>query len=460
MDEDFLLETQTARSLYHDHAERLPILDYHCHVNPREIYENRCFSNLTEAWLEGDHYKWRAIRSNGVSETQITGNAGPREKFQQFAEVMPKLIGNPLYHWTHLELKRYLGIDTPLSPKTADEIWTLALDRLPAWPVRRILEHSLVQFVGTTDDPADSLEWHKAIRDDPSCRVTVVPTFRPDRALGIEKPGFSDYMAKLGEASGVPIYELDDLRTALCSRLDHFVCLGCRASDHGMERVVYRPAAGREADVIFKKALAGQIVSQDEAEQYKTTLMIFLGRELHKRNLVMQLHYGALRDVNTRLFNRLGSDTGFDCIVGGGNAVSLTLFLNALEQTGELPKTILYSLNPADDALLGTVIGCFQSSETAGKLQHGSAWWFNDTRDGMERQLKTLASLSALGNFVGMLTDSRSFLSYTRHEYFRRILCNLLGQWVEGGEYPYDKEALASLVKDVSYHNAKRYFEV
>jgi glucuronate isomerase len=454
LDEGFLLENPVAGVLYHEYAGQMPIIDYHCHINPSEICRNRRFENLTQAWLEGDHYKWRAMRSCGVPEELITGNADDYEKFKQYAIILPKLIGNPLYHWSHLELKRYLGIDVPLSGNTAEEIWKLSLERLPGLPVRSIIEGSKVEVVGTTDDPADSLEWHRALQDDPSCAVTVIPTFRPDKAVNIGKPGFAEYARALGTAANCPVDTLGGLKTALCRRMDFFVSLGCRASDHGFDSVVYRPAPEGAADGIYTRAMEGRTAGGEDAEIYSTDLMLFLGRELHKRGLVMQIHYGARRNANTRMFARLGADSGFDCIAAKEPA-GLVCFLDALDRTDQLPKTILYSLNPNDNAMLGSVTGCFGN-----KLHHGSAWWFNDTKHGMEAQLTTLAGISALGNFIGMLTDSRSFLSYTRHEYFRRIFCNLLGRWVANGEIPNDMAALGQLVRDVSYNNAKRLFNL
>ena len=460
MDENFLLKTETAQRLYHGYAATMPIIDYHCHINPQEIYEDRRFSNLTQVWLEGDHYKWRAMRSNGVPEEFITGNAPPRDKFQKYVEALDKAVGNPLYHWSHLELNRYFGIDIPLSSKTADEIWNIATDKMSGGELsaHTIIKASNVVAIGTTEDPADSLEWHEKIKNDPSCDVLVIPTFRPDKAVNIDKPGFAEYIKQLGLSFGAEINTLGELKALLVKRLDFFVSMGCRASDHGLDYVVYRPDGGNESGDIFKNALMGKEVSREDAEKYKTVLMTFIGRELAKRDLVMQIHYGANRNVNWMMFDKLGADTGFDCISTYDCGTQITRFLNALEQTGELPKTILYSLNPNDNAMLGTISGCFQGA--AGKIQHGSAWWFNDTLDGMRKHLKSLASLSLLGNFVGMLTDSRSFLSYTRHEYFRRILCDILGDWVEHGEYPNDIGALARIVQDVSYYNAKQYFNL
>ncbi|MCL1819960.1 MAG: glucuronate isomerase [Oscillospiraceae bacterium] len=460
MDDNFLLNTKTSEKLYHDYAAAMPVIDYHCHIDPREIYENRCFENLTQAWLEGDHYKWRLLRANGVSEDFITGGASDREKFQKYAEALPRAISNPLYHWTHLELKRYLDIDTPLSGSTADEIWSLSLDRLSSdrLSVRNIIKSSNVKVIGTTDDPADSLEWHMKLKNDKTFEAVVVPTFRPDRAMNIEKPDFAEYIGKLGEAAGVSIKNIDDVKTALKKRLEFFVELGCRASDHGFDYIPFCRSDGNTAAKAFQNALNGGTVGAEEAKAYKTELMLFIGRELNRHRLVMQLHFGAVRNVNRAMYDRLGADTGYDC-VGVPDCGGLIRFLDALEQSGELPKTVLYSLNPNDNAMLCSIAGCFQGTSAAGKIQHGSAWWFNDTLIGMKNQLKTLASISLLGNFIGMTTDSRSFLSYPRHEYFRRILCGIIGKWVDNGEYPNDIEMLGRLVQDISYNNANKYFD-
>ena len=460
--DDFLLQTETAKVLYHKYAENMPIIDYHCHINPKEIYEDRKFENITQIWLGGDHYKWRLIRSNGVAENEITGDADDRTKFQHFAEMLPKAIGNPMYHWCHLELKRYFGYDGVLNGETAEEIWNLCNAKLQEdeMSVCSIIRKSGVKMIGTTDDPIDDLIWHKKIRDENKCSAKVLPSYRPDKAVNIDKAGFTDYIAKLAAAAEMEINTADDVKAALTKRLEYFCELGCAASDHGLDYVYYSEATDEEVNEIFKKAMAGNAVTKDEAEKYKTAIMLHVGREYAKRNVVMQLHYGAQRNTNTALFNKLGPDTGFDCISTYNCGENITAFLNALAVDGLLPKTILYSLNPGDNQLLDTIIGCFQGTEAAGKIQHGSAWWFSDTKSGMEAQLESLANLSILGNFVGMLTDSRSFLSYTRHEYFRRILCNLFGKWVENGEYPADEKQLGQMVVDICYNNAKKYFSL
>lgn len=461
INDGFLLKSDTAKRLY-EAAKDMPIIDYHCHIDPREIYENRRFDNITQVWLGGDHYKWRLMRSNGVTEDEITGDADDYTKFLRFAEMLPKAIGNPMYHWCHLELKRFFGYDGVLNGDTAREVYDLCNKKLrqDGMTVRAIIEKSNVKMIGTTDDPADDLKWHKLIAEDKSFNTAVCPTFRPDKAVNIDKAGFADYIKKLSEAAETDIKTVSDVKAALEKRLDYFCSLGCRATDHGLDYVVYEPAREESVNEIFKRALGGEKVSQSEADRYKTELMLFLGEKIAEKGIVMQLHYGAQRNTNTVMFNKLGADTGFDCISVKNCGEALTGFLNALNVKGKLPKTIIYSLNPNDNELIDTVLGCFQGTEAQGKIQHGSAWWFGDTKSGMEAQLKSLANLSLLGNFVGMLTDSRSFLSYTRHEYFRRILCNLLGEWVENGEYPDDKITLETIVKDISYNNAKKYFNI
>lgn len=465
LNEDFLLDTETARQLYHTYAEPLPIIDYHCHVSPKEIWEDRRFATITDAWLEADHYKWRAIRSNGTPEEVVTGGASPREKFDAFAAVMPKAIGNPLFHWTHLELKRYFGFDGVLSEKTADTVWALCNQKLnePDMGVRGLIRRSGVEVICTTDDPADSLEYHEKLRADDSFQPKVLPAWRPDKAVHLGAPDFPAYIKKLGKAAGVNIGSFADLQTALRARMDFFGRMGCAASDHSLGYAFFRPSGAAEADRVLKKALAGGRLEKAETESYQTELLLFLGREYGRRNWVMQLHLGPVRNTNSRIYNSVGPDAGCDCMGPALDSAPLAAFLNALDKDCLLPKTVLYSLNPNDNALLGSLIGCFQNSDRAhpavpGKIQHGSAWWFNDSLEGMREQLTALASTSLLGNFIGMLTDSRSFLSYTRHEYFRRILCGLLGRWVEEGLYPADLEMLGSLVADVSYRNAKRYF--
>jgi len=393
-----------------------------------------------------------------VEERYITGDAPRREKFQKFAEALPRAIGNPMYHWCHLELKRYFGYDGVLSGDTAEEVWQLAGEVLarPDMGARGIIQKSNVAFVGTTDDPLDTLEWHQKIAADPTIDTVVAPTFRPDKALNVEKPGWVDYIAALGQLTGGPITTVEGLKAALSARMDHFAACGCKASDHGLDYMVYNPAP--IADGVMAKALAGQPVSAAEAEAFKTELLLFCGAEYARRGWVMQLHYNCLRNPNSRMLAALGPDSGFDCIGPAPSCDALAGLLDSWYRTDSLPRTVIYSLDPADNAFIDTLIGAFQGTEVAGKIQHGSAWWFNDNKTGMQEQLTSLANLSILGNFVGMLTDSRSFLSYTRHEYFRRILCDLIGGWVENGEYPADMNTLTGLVRDICHDNAVRYF--
>lgn len=460
MDEDFLLSTATAQKLYHEYAEVMPILDYHCHLNPQEIYEDRKFENITQVWLGGDHYKWRQMRSNGVEEKYITGNATDREKFQKWAETLEMAIGNPLYHWSHLELKRYFGYDGYLNGETAEEVWNLCNAKLAedGMSTRNLIKQSNVTLVCTTDDPIDSLEWHKKIAEDDSFDVQVLPAWRPDKAMNLEKADYVEYLEKLSAVSGIQVKSFHTLIKALKNRMDFFEANGCTVSDHGLEYVMYQPASEEVIEQIFAKRLRGEEVSRQEELQFKTAYMTALGKEYHKKNWVMQLHYGVRRDNNQRIFGNLGPDAGIDCINNFAPSSEMAAYLNALAEHDELPKTILYSLNPVDNAAIGTIIGCFQGLETAGKIQQGSAWWFNDHKTGMTEQMTSLASLGLLGNFIGMLTDSRSFLSYTRHEYFRRILCELIGGWVENGEYPADYKTLEKIIKGISYNNAVRYF--
>lgn len=460
MDKDFLLETETAQKLYHEYAAKMPILDYHCHINPQEIAEDRKFENITQVWLGGDHYKWRQMRSNGVEEKYITGDASDCEKFQKWAETLEKAIGNPLYHWSHLELQRYFGYYGALNGETAEEVWNLCNAKLQedGMSARNLIRQSNVTLVCTTDDPVDSLEWHEKIAADESFEVRVLPAWRPDKAMNLEKTDYLEYLKKLEVVSGVKIDSFASLIEALRIRMDYFAEHGCSVSDHGLEYVMYAPASEEEIEAIFAKRLRGEAVSRADELQFKTAYMVALGREYHKKNWVMQLHYGVKRDNNGMIFGKLGPDAGIDCINNYAPSSEMADYLNALAITDELPKTILYSLNPTDNAAIGTIIGCFQSEEARGKIQQGSAWWFNDNKQGMIEQMTSLANLGLLGNFIGMLTDSRSFLSYTRHEYFRRIMCNLIGGWVENGEYPADEKVLGRMVQDISYNNAVRYF--
>ena len=473
MDRDFLLETETARHLFHDWAEGLPLIDYHCHISPREIWEDRRFRDLTEVWLGGrqpdgsyfgDHYKWRILRSDGAEEDYVTGDKPPWERFLRFVQALEKAPGNPMVHWCNLELRQFFGYDKPLTEETAQEAWEYCNAKLrtdPSLSVRGILKKAKVAFIGTTDDPADSLEWHRLLREDGSLETLVCPSFRPDKAINIRKPGFGEYIARLAASVDKPaLSSAEEVCRALTARLEYFCSLGCRASDHGLDAIPFRPGGEGEAEEAFRLAMAGEEVPEEMAEAYMTKLLLHLGREYRRLGVVMQLHYSCLRNVNEAMYRRLGPDTGFDMIGRTDCGGAVAALLSALVEGGGCPRTILYSLDPGDNALLGSLIGCFQSGEVPGKIQHGSAWWFNDTRAGMESQLRSLAELGLLGNFVGMLTDSRSFLSYARHDYFRRIFCNLLGNWVENGEFPPNERILKNVVEGVCYHNARRYFSL
>ncbi|MDE6704278.1 MAG: glucuronate isomerase [Treponemataceae bacterium] len=463
MDKNFLLETKTAQKLF-EACKDEPLWDYHCHLPPEQIAQNKKFSSITDIWLGGDHYKWRQMRTYGIDEKYITGDAEPYEKFVRWAETIENLIGNPLYHWTHLELQRYFGIDEPLTVKSAPEIYKAANELLKGddLSVKGIFKNFHVYAVGTTDDPADSLEYHKAIAAGTAPIGTidtkVRPSYRPDKAININLPTYPAYIKKLSEVSGIDIQTSDDVIAALIKRLDFFIENGCRASDHALEYPPFKIASDKEIDAVVKKALSGEAVSEAEAEAYKTKILLALGREYAKKNVVMQWHMNAIRDNNKAMFKKLGPDTGFDGSHDKPLAENLAALLNLIEENGGLPKTILYTLNPKDYYSIGTIMGCFQGGGIKGRVQLGSGWWFCDHRDGMEQQIKVLGNLGMIPAFVGMLTDSRSFLSYSRHEYFRRILCNVIGGWVENGEYPEDMERLTQMVKDISFGNALRYF--
>ena len=471
MDKDFILETETAKHLFHDYAEHMPLADYHCHLNPKEIYEDRRFNNLAEVWLggrnpdgsyAGDHYKWRVMRSNGVEEESVTGSVDPFEKFLKFAEALEMAIGNPMYHWCHLELQQFFGVNEPLTTESAKRIWDHCNDLLqndPEMSARGLIRKANVAFIGTTDDPIDSLEWHEKIAADPTISVIVGPSYRPDKAINIHKGGWKEYMAKLAASVGKEsLPTMQDVLDALIERLEFFHAHGCKASDHGLDYIPFTNYTVEQADAVYQKALKGEALTVEEIDGYQTVILLCLGKAYHRMDIAMQLHYSCLRNNNQRVFEAEGPDTGVDSISQNTCGGNIAQFLSALDYEGKCPKTILYSLNPADDAQLGTLIGCFQGPEVPGKIQHGSAWWFNDHKKGMEEQMKTLASLGLLGNFIGMLTDSRSFLSYARHDYFRRILCNLIGNWVENGEYPNIESSLKKIVESVSFYNAKRYF--
>ncbi len=461
MDDNFLLETATAQKLYHEYAAPQPIIDYHCHLPPAQIADNKQFGNIAEVWLGGDHYKWRFMRSSGVAEELCSGGAPDLEKFRAFCRVLPLGIGNPLYHWSHLELRRYFGVDLIINEQNADAIWEACNAKIsqPALSARGLMTGSNVKAVCTTDDPIDDLACHAQVKQS-GFEVKVLPTFRPDKAVKIDIAGFQEYIGKLAEVSGVQISRFADVIKALGLRLDHFAAHGCKVSDHAIDNVFFEEATDTELDSILAKAMSGEKLTQFEADQYKTAVMLFLGREYAKRGWASQLHISAQRNNNTRMFNKMGPDTGWDSIADGQVSAKLARYLDTLDSDDLLPKTILYSLNPKDNEVLGTMLGNYQDGKMMGKMQLGSGWWFLDQKDGMIKQMNALAALGNLGAFVGMLTDSRSFLSYTRHEYFRRIMCNLLGGWVENGEYPQDWAALKQIVEGVSYKNAEAYFQL
>lgn len=459
LDDDFLLTTPTARRLYQV-ARSMPILDYHCHLDPKEIAQDRRFENITQVWLGGDHYKWRLMRANGVDEAYITGDAPDREKFQKWAETLELAIGNPLYHWSHLELRRYFGYEGVLNGDTAQEVWELCNQKLqePGMSARSLIANSGVTLVCTTDDPADSLEWHQQLAQDSSFPVKVLPAWRPDAAMGLERPEYLDYLQRLGQAAGVEIRTYGDLKKALLSRMAFFDKMGCRASDHALTVAVCQPASEEELERVFQKRLEGEPLTQEELAAFQTGFLRFVAGEYKRLGWVMQLHYGCRRNNNTRMFHKLGRDTGYDAVLQGTPSLEVAAFLDLLASQDALPRMVLYSLNPNDDEGLNSVIGCFQDGTPLGRIQQGSAWWFNDHKAGMVKQLTAFANGGLLGNFIGMLTDSRSFLSYPRHEYFRRILCELLGAWVENGEYPADWKALERMVRGVCYNNAVEFF--
>jgi len=463
MDHNFLLNTDTAKALYHQIAADMPIIDYHCHVPPKDIAENKQFANLTELWLGGDHYKWRAMRSCGVEEKYITGDSTDYEKFLAYARVMPSLIGNPLYHWTHLELQRYFDCDLILSEETAEEIWNLTTVKLadPSMRVREIIKKSRVEILCTTDDPADTLEYHKMLAEDDSFATQVLPAFRPDKAFNIDKAGVTEYYKKLGTVAGVEITDLASLKEALTRRIDFFDSMGCRTSDHALDGfdLFVKPEETAVNEALTAAITSdGQSVSHEAVCMVKAEILGFLAGEYAKRGWVMQLHMGVFRNANSKRFTVMGPDTGYDGI-GNTNIPAVIGLLDHMESGLGLPRTVVYSIDPTCDAALGAMIGAFQTSgDGYPKIMQGSAWWFNDTLNGMRQQMTTLASLSAFGKFLGMLTDSRSFTSYPRHEYFRRILCGLIGEWVEEGLYPCSTEVLAQLVADICYNNTKNYF--
>lgn len=457
--ENFLLESEAARELYHDYAADMPIIDYHCHLPPAQIAGDHNFKNLTDVWLRGDHYKWRAMRANGISEDGITGSATDREKHKNWAATLPYTMRNPLYHWSHLELERYFGITELLGPDNADAIYDQCTEKLQEdnFSVRSLIERMNVKVICTTDDPIDSLEHHNAIGQDGfSCQV--VPGFRPDKSIMIDADGFADYITKLAESADSEINCYDDLLSALRSRIDYFHSLGCRVSDHGLNELFDETCSPEEADRILNKRLRGEDVSPEEARQFQTALLIELCKIYHELEWTQQFHLGALRNNNKRILRNLGADAGVDSIGDFSQARGLSMLFNSLDDTDQLAKTIVYNLNPSDNEVMATMVGNFNDGSIVGKMQYGSAWWFLDQLDGMEKQMNVLSNMGLLSRFVGMLTDSRSFMSFPRHEYFRRLLCNMYGQDIERGLLPDDRKWIGQTIQNISYNNAKNYF--
>ena len=464
--DDFLLQTNTARVLYNEHAKHLPIIDYHCHLNPQMVAENKRFDSITQIWLDGDHYKWRAMRSNGIAEQFCTGrDTSDKERFLAWAQTVPYTFRNPLYHWTHLELKTAFGITTSLNPDNAEAIYEqcnhmIATD--PRFTPQGLMKHYHVEVVCTTDDPADTLEWHKIVMEDPNCQTKMLPTWRPDAAMQIDAPTFVSYINKLAQVTNKDICSFDDLTDALQERHLYFEQMGCRLSDHGLEEFYDEPYTMAEVNHIFQKALLAQPLTTHEIRQYKHAFLCMQAQMDHAAGWTQQYHYGAIRNNNTAMFQRLGADTGFDSIGEFNTAKAMSHFLDEMNQRGQLAQTIIYNLNPCANEVIATMIGNFQDGSVPGKIQFGAGWWFLDQKDGMEKQMTALSNLGLLSRFVGMLTDSRSFLSYPRHEYFRRTLCNLLGNDVENGLIPYtgyEQQRLHQMVEDICYYNAKNYFK-
>lgn len=459
--DNFLLFSDSAERLYHEYAAKMPIIDYHCHLSPDEVADDKTWENLSQVWLYGDHYKWRAMRSNGVNEHFCTGNATDREKFDAYARTMPDLLRNPLYHWSHLELKRYFDIEDLLSPTTADRIWAVSKEKMSeGFSARTLMQQSQVRTICTTDDPVDSLEHHQRVAADEGFDIRMFPTWRPDRAmLADEAQSFNSYLDKLEEAADCNISSFTDLMDALKKRHDYFHAQGCRLSDHGLDTCYADTYSEAEINAIFNKVRGGAELSKTELSKFKSAMMMEFGRMDAEKGWTSQIHLGAMRGNNTKMLGLLGPDTGFDAIGDDCYAESLATYLDRLNSEDKLPKTIIYNLNPRDNEMLVALIGCFQDGITPGKLQLGSGWWFLDQKDGMTRQIEALSQLGLLSRFVGMVTDSRSFLSYTRHEYFRRILCNILGSEMEQGMIPKDFDLVGSLVENVAYNNAAKYFE-
>lgn len=464
MDKDFLLTTETAKKLYHEHAEKMPIIDYHCHLQPKEIYEDKKFRNLTEAWLGagdryGDHYKWRSLRARGYEEDSISGPDDDYKKYYQFVESMPYFVGNPLYHWSHLEMQRYFGINDIINAKNAKKIWDEANAKLETLTAREMMYKFNVRTVCTTDDPVDSLEWHKKMMEDKTLNVTVRPAFRPDKAINVELSWFESWVNQLAKVCGKEIKSLNDLTDCLASRIEFFHSMGSRVSDHALDVVHYTPATYEEANAVFLKGMKHEEISSHEQDQYKGYILLFLGKQYKKHDWVQQYHIGALRNNSKKMLEKIGPDTGFDAIEDAVYMEKLSALLGALDANDALPKTILYCLNPRDNYALTVLAGCFQEEGVKSRVQVGTAWWFLDQLDGMKQNLETQMQVGLISQSVGMLTDSRSFLAYPRHEYYRRLLCQMLGNLVESGQYPVEElDTLGKIVEDICYNNAKEFF--
>jgi len=460
LDENFLLQGPVAQRLYHDYARQMPILDYHCHLPPGQIATDHQFENLSQIWLYGDHYKWRAMRTQGINESYITGAKSDDEKFQQWAATVPYTLRNPLYHWTHLELQRYFGINELLTPETAGSIYQQCSEMLRTqdYSVRNLLRKMNVKYICTTDDPVDSLGFHRDIRST-GFEIPVLPAFRPDKAMEVEDPEkFNAYVDKLEASSDITVNSFDDFLYALQNRHDFFASMGCSVSDHGLEEIYVERFTGSQINAIFNRIRSRKPLTREEQLQFKSAMLVHFAEWDWEKGWVQQFHLGALRNNNARMMQRLGADTGWDSIGDFPQARNLSLFLNRLDSDDKLAKTVLYNLNPADNALMATMIGNFNDGSTAGKIQWGSGWWFLDQKTGMINQLNELSNMGLLSRFIGMLTDSRSFMSYPRHEYFRRILCNLFGEDIENGELPADLPWVGKIIQDICYHNAHQYF--
>lgn len=460
LDENFLLNNKTAQELYHGYAKHMPIIDYHCHLSPQQIAEDKQFKSLTEAWLYGDHYKWRAMRTNGVEEKFCTGDASDREKFQQWAGTVPYTLRNPLYHWTHLELQRYFGVKDVLNEKTADSIYdqATALLQTKEYSVRNLLRKMNVSLVCTTDDPVDSLEHHAKLKAD-GFEIPILPAFRPDQAMNVaDTVKFNGYIRQLEAVTGISVSSFDDFLYALQNRHDFFAAAGCSVSDHGLEEIYAEDFTGSEINSIFNKIHSGKQLNESEQRKFKSAMLVHFAEWDWEKGWVQQFHLGALRNNNSRMLQQLGPDTGWDSIGDFAQGRPLAAFLNKLDSDNKLAKTIIYNLNPADNELMATMVGNFNDGSAAGKIQFGAAWWFLDQKDGMVKQMNALSNMGLLSRFVGMLTDSRSFLSFPRHEYFRRLLCNLFGEEIENGEIPADMDWVGKVIKDICYRNAQQYF--